>query len=237
MAETTIITGGLGSIGRETANRFIDQGHKVYVLDIDKAAEAEDNAKWLEENESQVQFVACDFSDPDFVDSLPDFGPIRNLVCVAGVYPEKPIAELSHDDIAPVFAINVFSVFKLMSALGKQIVEGGSIVFVGSMAGSRGSKNHSVYSATKGALMTLAKSAALEFGPRGVRVNNLAPGVLDNPMTRDFLANGKEDIQKMIPANRFGQPEDMANAIEYLCSDRASYVTGHTLHVNGGMYM
>jgi len=113
----------------------------------------------------------------------------------------------------------------------------GRIVTIGSVVGSSGNPGQVNYSAAKAGLIGFSKSLALEVGSRGITVNVVAPGFIETDMTRELDEKQRENLQAKIPAARLGQPEDIAKAVGFLCSEEASYITGETIHVNGGMYM
>ncbi len=132
--------------------------------------------------------------------------------------------------------INLDGVFYTCRAIAPLLRDGGAIVNIASMAGHRGSYQHAHYAAAKGAVLSFSRSLALELAPR-IRVNAVSPGLIDTPMVKPLLAARGDELLAATPLKRLGQPEEVARAIAFLCSDWASFITGETLHINGGLYI
>ena len=166
-------------------------------------------------------------------------GPLDHLVINHGIWKTAPIDRMTQADYDEMLSINVRSAFALCGAAARALVSSsrrGSLVLVSSTAGQRGEARHSHYAASKGAVQSLTKSLAAELAPAGIRVNCVAPGWVETPMTRPTLADATAHarIVATIPLARVGRPEEIAQAIAFLASDAASFMTGEILNVNGG---
>lgn len=238
--ERALVTGALGSIGSAIVQKLLATGHRVIATDMTKASQ---DPSGVDEDTyaARLQLVLGDLTEASFIEELGELtrrvGGIEKIFCVAGIYPEKHIGELSFRDIARVFEINTFSAISLINTLSGNIKPGGSVVLFGSVAGSRGSRFHSLYAASKGALVSFAKSAALELGDKNIRVNTISPGVIQNPMTADLVRNTEASIMDSTALGRLGRPDEVANAAIFLGSESASFISGENLQVNGGLYM
>lgn len=164
------------------------------------------------------------------------YGRLDFLVPAAGIYVERPFLEIGDDDWQQVMDINLNAVFRISRAAASVMNAGGSIVHVASLAAHRGSFHHAHYASSKGAILALSRSMARDLAP-DIRVNAVSPGVIETPMVNDLLKKAGDAFLAGTPANRFGRAEDVAHAIAFLCSDAASYITGESLHVNGGFLM
>jgi 3-oxoacyl-[acyl-carrier protein] reductase len=165
------------------------------------------------------------------------FGRIDVLVNNAGVNLDQLLAVTPETDIADLLALNLESVIRLSRHASRVMLThgGGNIINISSVLGTRGFKGTSVYSATKAALDGFSRSLARELGGRGIRVNSIAPGFLATDMTRDMPARQKDQILRRTPLGRLGRPSDVAGLIKYLISDEASFITGQTFVVDGGL--
>lgn len=233
---TTLITGAAGGIGWATAQIFAAAGSRLILTDIDPepleslAAELDPEKTVilcgdLRSADSRAALVAAADQGIDF------------LIPAAGIYPEASLGEITDDDWERVFAINVTAVFALTRDLGPYLRENGSVVNFGSIAGARGSADHSHYAATKGAIASFSRSLAREWGGRGIRVNTIAPGIIDTAMTGDLMASSGDSILANTPLRRLGTAEEIAATAAFLCTDLAAFITGETIHVNGGFHM
>jgi len=234
---TLVLTGAAGGIGAEIA-RLFGRSRANLVLS-DYAAEAL-SALAGEFDESRCLSIAGDASDPAAAQALVDaavdrFGGVDFLVPGAGIYPIDPFPEMTADAWRRVMNINLDGVFHITRAAVPALTEGSSIVNLTSLAAHRGAKHNAHYAATKGALGALTRSLANELAPK-TRVNAVAPGIIDTPMIGDLLKTRAEETFAQTPLGRLGQPSEIASVVAFLCSDAASFVTGETVQVNGGIY-
>jgi len=238
-----LVTGGASGIGRATVTELARQGAHVVVADID-AAKGEATAQALRDAGGRAQFVRLDVTDKASVAAVRDeilgtHGRLDVLANVAGWGHIQPFVDNDDSFIAKVMALNLLGPIELLRAFLPSMIEakGGRIVNVASDAGRVGSLGESVYSAAKGGLIALSKSLAREGARHGITVNCVCPGPTETPLLRSEPEKFLDAFLKVIPMRRFGQPEEVAEAIVFLASDRASYVTGQVLSVNGGITM
>ena len=165
-------------------------------------------------------------------------GPVAILINNAGITRDTLLMRMKDDDWDAVMDTNLKSVFRLTRAVSRPMMKArfGRVVNIGSVVGSMGNAGQVNYAAAKAGLIGLTKSLAAELGSRGITVNLVAPGFIDTDMTQALPEAQRTKLVEMIPAGRLGTPEDIAFAVKFLCDERAGYVTGTTLHVNGGMY-
>ncbi len=238
---TILVTGAAGGIGGATAARFAGLGARVALCDLDATA-LDKTLAGLDGDERRHLVLPADLTNPVEVEALARqckdaFGHLDCVVTAAGTFPEAAIADMSDEEWRRVLAVNLDSVFYLARSLSPQLRDGGAIVNVASVAAYRGSLNHAHYAAAKAGVLGLTRSMALELAPRRIRVNSVAPGLIDTPMIDGLLKARGDTLHAAIPLSRLGRPEEVASAIAFLCSDWASYITGETLHVSGGFHM
>ena len=239
---TALVTGGSRGIGRATAELLAEAGAKVAVNYRRDDRRAEDFVRQVRAAGGEALALAGDVSRPDEArqlvrDVVAAWGRLDVVVNNAGIWEEDRAGAGDLDTWDRTFAVNVRGAFALTDAAIAPIErEKGSIVFVSSTAGQRGEARHSAYAASKGALISYTKSLAAELGPRGIRVNCVAPGWVDTEMTSGALGDpeARAEIERSIPVGRVGRPEDVAAAILFLVSDLARHVQGEVLNVNGG---
>jgi len=234
-----LVTGAAGGIGSAIASRLAREGFRVACSDLgaedaERAASAIDGARGF----------ACDLRSEAAVDGLraavtAELGAPWLLVNAAGVFFEHEVTELSLQQWDLVMDVNARGTFLTCRALLPAMQEAGSgcIVNIASTAGLSGGHTRAAYNASKGAVVMFTRSLAIDCGPRGVRVNCVAPGLIDTPMA-DWIrldALRLAAFERSVPAGRIGTPEDVADAVAFLASDGASYMHGSTLVVDGGV--
>lgn len=240
--KTVLVTGGGVGIGRAAAEGFAASGARLAIVEIDA-----DRATAVAAALPDALVVTGDVTDAAVVADLARriderFGGLDVLVNNVGDFLmlAKPFESMSDEEIERLYATNlrqVFSVTKAMIPLLKRSGPGGSIVTVSSIEGFRGIPNCAVYAACKAALTGFTKSLALELGPDGLRVNLIAPETTDTPQVPVSLMIPPEhvaNVPRWIPLGRFGTPADMAGGILFLASPHAAWITGTTLHIDGG---
>lgn len=237
-----VVSGAAGGIGAATASELAACGASLFLLD--RAAETvEEVAATLRARGAQAHALACDVASPAAVEAaaaacIHAFGRCDVLVNNAGVLRPGGLDTLSPDDWRGVMAVNLDGYFLCSQAFGRAMLERGrgAIVHVGSIAGSEPQAFSGAYSASKSALAMLSRQLAFEWGPRGVRSNVVSPGLVRTPMSESFYrdARTREAREGVVPCRRIGAPQDIANAIAFLASERAAYVNGQEVVVDGG---
>jgi len=238
--QVALVTGATRGIGRAIAARLADAGAKV----IGTATSAEGAARIGEALGEQGAGIVLDVTDAAAVDAaLSDiesrFGTIGILVNNAGVTRDNLLLRMKDEEWDTVLATNLKAAYRLSRAVlrGMMKARHGRIIQIGSVVGSSGNPGQANYAASKAALIGFTKSMAQEVGSRSITVNCIAPGFIDTDMTRALADAQRDKLLERIPLGRLGSPEDIANAVVFLASREAGYITGATLHVNGGMYM
>jgi 3-oxoacyl-[acyl-carrier protein] reductase len=238
--KTMLLTGAFGGITQSIAQVFYDCGANLVLTDLNgKGIEA--FGKKLDASGKRVATAAVDVTKPDQVDAAfalakDKFGGIDFLITGAGLYLDQLVASMTDEQWRQTIGINLDGVFYACRAATKIIRDGGAIVNIASMAGHRGSYQHAHYAAAKGAVLTFSRSLALELAPR-VRVNCVSPGLIDTPLIVPLLKVRGPQLIDQTPLKRLGRPDEVAKVIAFLCSDWASFVTGETVHINGGLYI
>jgi 3-oxoacyl-[acyl-carrier protein] reductase len=238
---TALVTGGSRGIGRAVAVMLAKAGADVAIGYRSRAAEAEAVAREVKAHGRRAVAIGGDLADPTAADRMAAeveraFGRLDIFVANAGVWPpdDVPLGRLPPERWRATMAANLDAVFHSTRAALGLMGSGGRVVLVSSTAGQRGEAGHADYAATKGALIALTKSLAVEYAP-GILVNCVAPGWVDTDMAAPAFGGGeKERIAGTIPLRRIPSAEEIAGPIVFLCSDLASHVTGEVLNVNGG---
>ncbi|HEX9611704.1 MAG TPA: SDR family NAD(P)-dependent oxidoreductase, partial [Gemmatimonadales bacterium] len=239
-----LVTGGSRGIGRATAILLARAGSAVAVGFRSRKAEAEETAGAVGRYGGKVVCVGADLGDPATAEQAVDeavrgLGGLDILVVNHGVWPpdDVPLADMAPARWEDTRRANLDGVFYVCRATIPRMKEGGRIVLVASTAGQRGEAFHADYAATKGAVISLTKSLAVELAPR-ITVNCVAPGWVDTEMSAQPYAQdggrGRREIEAAIPLGRVASAEEVAGPIVFLCSDLASHITGEILNVNGG---
>ena len=238
--KTALVTGASGGIGGAIATALHGAGATV-ALSGTREAPLRELADSLGD---RAHVVLANLGDPESVAALPKaaaeaMGGIDVLVNNAGITRDNLFMRMSDDEWAQVMDVNLTSVFKLSRAVlrGMMKARWGRIVNITSVVGSTGNPGQGNYAAAKAGLVGMSKSLAYEVASRGITVNCVAPGFIATPMTDKLTDDQKAKILTQIPAGQMGSPDDIGAAVLYLASPQAGYVTGTTLHVNGGMAM
>ncbi len=239
--KTAVVTGGSRGIGRATALLLAEVGADVAITYHTRAGEAEAVVRQIEGRGRRGMSAGGDHADPAVVERIfaevdRRFGRLDLFVANAGVWPveEVPLGAMSEERWRRTAAANLDAVFLTTRAALRRMTAGGRVVLVSSTAGQRGEAGHADYAATRGALIALTKSLAIEYAP-GIAVNCLAPGWVDTEMAAPaYRDGGRERIAATIPLGRIAPPEDIAGPIVFLLSDLARHITGEVLNVNGG---
>ncbi|MBL8582905.1 MAG: SDR family oxidoreductase [Rhizobiaceae bacterium] len=239
-SRVALVTGGARGIGWATAEAFLAAGWRVVLCDID-GAEA---GRRAEEHPQRILPLGLDVADRSavektFTEVIRQWGRLDAVVNNAGIQRHAPLEELAPQDWLAVLDVNLHGTFHCLQAAGRIMLPqgAGAIVNLASVAATRGAPGRAPYAASKAAIVSLTKTAAVEWSARGVRVNAVAPGYVETDLVKSAIANGRislDPILQRIPAGRLATPAEIAGAIVFLCSDGASYVTGHVLHVDGG---
>lgn len=242
--KVALVTGASRGIGRATALRLASDGAKVALNFASNVAKAEEVKREIEAAGSEAMLLQGDVSKLEVVTELVQktidaWGRLDILVNNAGIARDNLLLKMSEDDFDKVIATNLKGVFNCTKAVTKIMMKqrGGRIVNMSSVVALRGNVSQANYAAAKAGIIGFTKSAARELASRGVTVNAVAPGFIDTDMTAALSEKVKEVLLKEIPAGRMGTPEDVANAVAFLVSDQAAYITGQVLSVNGGLAM
>jgi 3-oxoacyl-[acyl-carrier protein] reductase len=240
-----VITGGSKGIGRAVAFRFADEDARIVLAHYDPD-EIESNAtlKALTERGVVAESHRVNVSSFEavtglFEDILSRLGKIDVLVNNAGITKDTLLMRMSEEDWDTVITVNLKSVFNCTKAVVMPMIKqrSGSIVNISSVVGQIGNAGQANYSASKAGIMGFTKTIAREVAARGITVNAIAPGFIDTGMSAVISEKAKENFLRQIPLGRIGRPEEVAEAVYWLCSSAASYITGQVIHVNGGLYM
>ena len=241
-SKVAIITGGSRGIGKSICETFAQNGCNVAFTYNNSKESAESLAKELNGSGIKAKAYKSDASNFDVAtklveDVLDDFGKIDILVNNAGIKKDNLLMRMEKSDFDSVINTNLSSVFNLTKALIKTFLKqrNGSIINISSVVGVKGNAGQSNYSASKAGIIGFSKSIALELGSRNIRSNVIAPGFIETDMTDSLSEDVINSWKESIPLKRGGNPSDVGNACVFLASDLSSYITGQTLHVDGGM--
>ena len=240
--KTALVTGATGGIGGAIARALHKQGATVAV----SGRQQDKLEKLAAELGSRVHVLPCDLADKTQVSNLIDqaiatLGRLDILVNNAGLTKDNLFMVMKDEQWDEVIAVNLTSTFMLMRAAARAMMRAktgfGRIVNISSVSGIVGNPGQGNYAASKAGMIGMSKSLAREVASRGITVNCIAPGFISTPMTAALNEKQTDEIAKMIPQQRFGAPEEIAAGVVYLASNEAAYITGQTLHINGGMAM
>lgn len=241
--KVAVVTGAARGIGRTIAEKLAREGADVAICDL--------QADWLADTAAAIQGLgrkalplAVDVGAGEAVNAciaevVKVFGKVDIMVNNAGITKDTLLVRMSDDDWDAVLRVNLKGTFLFSRAVAKHMMKqrSGAIVNIASVIGLIGNAGQCNYAASKAGVIALTKSTAKELASRGVRVNAVAPGFISSKMTDALSQEVRDQMMANIPQGRFGQPEDIAQAVAFLASDEASYVTGQVLSVNGGMVM
>ncbi|HYM37995.1 MAG TPA: 3-oxoacyl-[acyl-carrier-protein] reductase [Nitrospiraceae bacterium] len=241
--KTAIVTGAAQGIGRAIAEALAGAGADVAVADLDPGR-SQDTVTAITKMGRRAMNIKVNVAHWDDAKAMVDqvvkeWGKVDILVNNAGITRDGLLLRMKEEDWNLVLQVNLNGTFNCTKAalqpMSKQ--RSGRIVNIASIVGAIGNAGQANYAASKAAVIGFTKTVAREYASRAVTVNAVAPGFIDTAMTQQLSAEVKETLSKQIPLGRLGQPSDVAAAVKFLASDEAGYITGHVLHVNGGMHM
>lgn len=235
-----LLTGATGGIGSEIARQLLAHNATLFL-----SGTSDDKlSKLASELGKDVKFSSCDLSNSESAATLVDkayqeMGGLDVLICNAGITDDGLVMRMSQESFEKVVRINLFSAFTMNKTAIKYMMKSrfGRIINISSIVGVTGNPGQANYCASKAGLIGMTKSIAQEVASRNITANAIAPGFIITPMTDKLSEEQKEKISQKIPAGFLGEPKDIAASVLFLASDEARYITGQTIHVNGGMLM
>ena len=238
-----LVTGASRGIGKSIAIALGKSNHFVVGTDIDDQG-LKDIKQIFDTTGIDGAAIKLDVGVDDEVETVvktinDDYGAVSILVNNAGITKDNLLMRMKDNEWHDLLNVNLTSVFRMSRACLRGMMKArfGRIISIASVVGATGNAGQTNYAAAKAGIMGFSKSLAREVGTRGITVNTIAPGFIDTKMTQGLSQDQKAALKQQIPLAELGKPEDIANAVDFLASDKASYITGQTLHVNGGMYM
>ncbi|MDJ1305311.1 MAG: 3-oxoacyl-[acyl-carrier-protein] reductase [Candidatus Midichloria sp.] len=235
-----LVTGATGGLGLAIVRKLHEAGANV----IASATKLENLNKLKSEYQERLSIIKCDLANPTETETLLDqaeeiAGEISIVVCNAGLCRDNLAMRMSDEEWDTVLNINLTSVFRLNRTAIKKMIRRryGRIINISSVVGLTGNTGQANYTATKAGLIGMSKSLAAEIATRGITINCIAPGFITSPMTEHLPQEIKDSIIKKIPMAKMGHPDDIANGVLFLALKESAYITGQTLHINGGMLM
>ena len=239
--QTALITGAGRGIGKIIAVKLAESGSDIAIADMNPVSD--DVLREIEKNGTKCLAYQLDVTDVEAVDSvvkkiIDETGGIHILVNNAGITQDNLFMRMKPEQWSQVIDVNLNGVFHVTKAVIRTMVKqhSGRIINISSVVGFSGNPGQVNYSSTKSGLIGFTKSLSREVGTRGITVNAVAPGFINTAMTQALNESQQQAILNQIPLGRMGEAEDIANAVAFLASEEASYITGTVLHVNGGMY-
>ncbi len=238
-----LVTGAGQGIGQAIATTLAEDGADVIVADLDEG-KCRETVGMIQELGKKSEALPMNVGNWDQVKGgmdqiIQDWGRIDILVNNAGITKDGLLMRMKEEDWDAVLQVNLTGTFfcskAVLPSMSKQ--RSGRIVNIASIVGAIGNIGQANYAASKAAVIGLTKTVAREYASRNITVNAVAPGFIDTAMTRHLSPEIQEALLNQIPSKRLGQPTDVAHAVNFLCSEQAGYITGHVLHVNGGMHM
>ena len=241
--KVVLVTGASRGIGKAIAEKLGQEG-AIVIGTATSDGGAENISAYLKEAGIKGVGTCLNVTDVDSIKAVlkaitDEFGAIGILVNNAGITRDNLLMMMKDDQWDDIISTNLTSIFRLSKAVIRPMMKArtGRIINIGSVVGLTGNPGQTNYSAAKAAVLGFTKSLAREIGSRNITVNTVAPGFIDTDMTRELPEEQREALISQIPLNKLGDPKDIANAVSFLASDEASYITGETINVNGGMYM
>lgn len=242
--KTALVTGASRGIGREIALELAREGANVAVNYAGSEAKAKEVVDEIIAMGRQAIAIQGDVANSESVQSMvksviEQFGSLDILVNNAGITRDNLLMRMKEDEWDQVIDTNLKGVFLCTKAVTRQMMRQrwGRIINISSISGVSGNAGQANYSAAKSGVIALTKTTAKELAPRGITANCVAPGFIKTDMTDQLADDIKEEMLKNIPLAKFGEPEDIAKAVVFLASEDSRYITGQTIHVNGGMWM
>jgi 3-oxoacyl-[acyl-carrier protein] reductase len=239
--KTVLVTGGVRGIGRAITTECAKSGAKVIATFLSSKPGADDFVEGLRAEGCDVHAVSLDVRDSKDVEEKlaqieKDFGPVQVLVNNAGVVRDGLVMTMEDSDWREVMDTNLDGTFRMIRSVSRSMIRQrrGVIINLSSVAASRPGRGQANYAASKGAVEAMTKALAVELSSKNIRVNAVAPGVIETDMSREVRDAAGDQILESVLLKRFGRVEDIAGAVVFLASDRASYITGEVLHVDGG---
>ena len=239
-----IVTGANQGIGRTIALALAEAGSDIVAVDLYKNEQTAELVQQIEQMGRKCLPAQADVAQESEVnafvkEALSQFGRVDVLVNNAGITKDGLIMRMKSDDWTKVLDVNLSSMFYCTKAVARPMFKqrSGNIVMIASVVGAMGNPGQANYAASKAGAIGLTKSAAKEFASRGIRVNAVAPGFIETAMTQALPEEVISTYLEQIPLKELGTSQDVAEAVKFLVSDRARYITGQVIHVNGGLYM
>ena len=241
--KVALVTGAAQGIGKAVALLLARNGADLIVSDIN-LEKAEETAKEIQAIGRKAMAIKVDVANLGDVEQMVEavlgrFGHIDILINNAGITRDRLVLRMTEEDWDAVLNINLKGTFHCTKAVIRHMSKqrSGKIVNIASVVGEMGNAGQANYSASKAGVIGFTKTIAREFAQRGINVNAIAPGYIETPMTESLPEKAKEELKRIIPMERLGRPEDVAEAVLFLVSEASSYITGQVLNVNGGIYM
>lgn len=241
--QVTLVTGASRGIGRAIAEALGKAG-AIVIGTATTDAGAQSISDYFAESGIKGKGMALNVTEPESIDTLikavtSEYGAITILINNAGITRDNLMLRMKEEEWEAIMSTNLTSVYRLSKACLKGMMKArkGRIISISSVVGSTGNAGQANYAAAKAGVVGFSKSLAQEIGSRGITVNVVAPGFIDTDMTRELSDDQRSKLLENIPLRKLGQSEDIANAVLFLASDMSGYISGETLHVNGGMYM
>ncbi|MAY02507.1 MAG: 3-oxoacyl-ACP reductase [Gammaproteobacteria bacterium] len=242
--KVAVVSGASRGIGKAIALKLGLQNQYIVLGTATTESGAEKISAYLSEAGIEGKGYCLNVTDTDSIQTFckaitEEYNAPEILVNNAGITRDNIIMRMKEEEWQDVINTNLNAIFRISKALVRGMTKArwGRIISISSVVGSSGNMGQSNYAASKAGIEGFSRALALEVGSRGITVNCVAPGFIDTDMTREISAEHSELLLGRIPLGRYGQPEEVAAAVAYLASDEAGYITGETLHVNGGMYM